>query len=117
MISMLQRNKIALVVAGVLILAFLALQTPLLTRVRGGAWRAWLAVVTRIVPVGMLAIDNDVLNQVQHLTSENIRLKAELNDYRHLREQLGSPTLESYRAIPAQVAGRPLDTFGVSFII
>lgn len=112
-----RRSKIALAALGAVIAILLALQTPLLRGVRGAAWQMWLTVVTYVLPVGRLTVDNDVEQQLHQLTSENIRLKAEQQDYRQLREQLGSPSFASYRVIPAEVAARPIDTFGVAFTI
>lgn len=112
-----KRSKIALVIPTALIIGLLALQTPLLHRLRGLAWQVWLQGVTYAWPVGTIAIKNDVMTQLQHLTSENVRLRSELKDYQRLREQLGSPAFTSYRSVPAEVAARPLDTFGVSFVI
>lgn len=112
-----RRSYIALSLLALILLGFLALQTPLLRGIRGTAWRGWLSVVTVVLPVGQLSIENDVETQLQVLTTENIRLKAEVQDYQRLREQLGSPAFASYRVIPAEVSGRPLDTFGVSFTI
>lgn len=112
-----RRSYIAISLLALILLVFLALQTPLLSGIRGVAWRGWLAVVTFVLPVGRLAIDNDVEEQLRVLTTENIRLKAQEQDYTRLRDQLGSPAFASYRSIPAEVAARPLDTFGVSFTI
>lgn len=100
-----------------IIVIFLALQTPLLNRARGLAWHSWITLVTRLWPVGALEVDNDTMEQLQRLTSENVLLKAELADYQRLKEQIGSPAMASYRAIPAEASARPLDAFGVSFII
>lgn len=112
-----RRSFIAISILAVIVVVFLALQTPLLRGIRGTAWHVWLSAVTFVLPVGQLAIDNDVAAQLRELTTQNIRLKAELQDYQRLREQLGSPAFSSYRTISAEVAARPLDTFGVSFII
>lgn len=112
-----RRNKLALGLIGVLVIGLLALQTPLLRHVRGATWRTWLNVVTFVFPVGQIHIDNDVTAQIERLTSENVRYQAQQRDYVRLREQLGSPVLDSYRFIQAEVAARPLDTFGVSFRI
>lgn len=112
-----RRNQIALAVLIVILVGLLSLQTPILRGARSAAWQGWIAVITSLVPVGRLAIDNDVTTQLETLTSENVRLQAELKDYQQLREQLGSPAFASYRVIGAEVAARPLDAFGVSFVI
>ena len=94
---------------GVLIVALLALQTPVLSSARNATWRIVTAVTSSVFGIGDLTIENDVETQLTNLTADNIRLQAELNDYYALREQLDSPALPSLRAIPALVSARPLN--------
>lgn len=100
-----------------IILVVLALQTPVLSVVRGVTFSWLTASVGRVARVGDLSVDNDVMAQLQNLKSENVRLQAELKDYRRIRTQLGTPSVEGYRSIEAAVATRPVDTFRSEFVL
>lgn len=107
-------------VLGVLI-AFVALllfyQTPLMRRVRVATWEFIVPTVARLAKVGSLSIEPDVAAQLTKLQSENVSLRSQLRDYTHLRDQLGTPNIQSMRTIPAAVLGRPVDTYRSQFII
>lgn len=102
-------NKRALLIIIVLLIVGGLSQTPLLRRVRGVAWRGWVTLVSRIFGIGEPSPHSQ--NRLEQLLSENLHLKAELRDYQRLRQQLGAPALADFRAVPAAVVGRPLDTF------
>lgn len=97
-------GALAFLVAGLLLL-----QTPLLQTARDATWRTLTSIVAATFSIGDLSIDNDVSEQLQNLTHENIRLKAELKDYQILREQLRSPAKDYLREISALVSARPLN--------
>lgn len=90
---------------------FLLLQTPLFTVVRHRAWDIWVTHIASLFHVGALSVSQDVQGQLNTLRAENVRLHAEALDYRHLRQQLGSPAFADFRTIPAEIVGRPIDTF------
>ncbi len=112
-----RRSKIALGILVLVIMALLALQTPLLRKIRISTWSLWVQSVARVFSVGPLNISQDVATQVRQLTSENVRLRAQQADYVRLKEQLGSPSFESYRIIPGEIVSRTLDTFQVQLVI
>lgn len=58
-----------------------------------------------------------VLLQAATLRAQNTRLSAELRDYRTLRLQLGTPSVDSLQAIGAGVLARPIDTFQNEFVL
>lgn len=108
---MVRRSTTALVILTILVVILLALQTPLLRAVRGTLWGTWVKSVARLTTLGPLEIDHTVVDHIQQLRAENIRLHAELNDYHRLRQQLGSPSVDQLRAIPAVVTVAPVDSF------
>lgn len=113
-------RKISWVIFGflVILLATLAwLQTPIMHRVRGAAWNSWTATIGKLLSVGPLTVDHNVNQQLGQLRAENVRLQAELHDYQRLRQQLGTPSFESFRVIPVAVVGRPLDVFRTHYTI
>lgn len=95
----------------ILLVGILLLQTPLFTHTRHRAWDVLVSIVSRFGGIGTLTVSPDVAEQLQTLRAENIRLRAEEVDYRRLRYQLGSPAFADFRALPATVVGRPIDTF------
>jgi len=112
-----RRSKIALIFLGLIIVGLLALQTPLLATIRGQAWRIVIGSVGRVFKVGALDVETSVLDQLQKLQVENVRLRAHEKEYAQLKEQLGSPSFSSLRAIPATVEARTIDTFHSQLII
>ncbi|MEX1998027.1 MAG: rod shape-determining protein MreC [Candidatus Andersenbacteria bacterium] len=114
---MLRRNKIALAIFVATVVILLSLQTPILRKVRGTAWDLWVTTLARVFRISSANIDNDLANQLQTLTAENVRLKSEQSDYIRLREQLGTPAFASFRSIPASITARPLDTYHVEFVL
>lgn len=112
-----QRSWIAISVLGVSLLALGLLQTPLLHTWRGLAWDAWVRTIGSWFDIGPLKFENNVNSQLQKLRAENVRLRAQLLDYQRLRQQLGTPSFESFRTIPAAVVGRPLDIFHTHFTL
>jgi len=109
--AMTLRTKIIIGLLVVGIGALLALQTPLLASARRASWRIATSTTGALFGIGSLALDNDVAEQLDRLTAENHRLRAELHDYHTLREQLGSPALESRRFIPALLSPQPLNVW------
>jgi rod shape-determining protein MreC len=93
------------------------LQAPVFTYFRHQAWDIWVAQVASFFRIGMLSVPSDVQKQLETLRAENVRLAAETADYRHLRQQLGSPAFSDFRAIPAEIVGRPIDTFHAQVIL
>ena len=106
---------IAILVVMVVLMA--VLQTPLFRLARDRAWLAWTATVGTWFRIGPLTVSNNVAEQLQKLRAQNIRLQAENMDYRRLRQQLGWRAFDDYRAVIADVAARPIDTFHSQFIV
>lgn len=106
-----RRSLVAISILSLTILALLAFQTPLMAGMRRLTWNMAVKITGKIAGVGLLHADDDVLSQLSKLQIENIRLKAERQDYQRLRAQLGSLALENMTAVPALVAMRPLDSF------
>lgn len=111
------RSRRALIFFGILVVLLGILQTPLLHRVRGGAWNTWAAVVNHLFHFKDLTVTDTVTTQLQQLQAENIRLKSQLREYKQLKDQIGLPTFESFRTIPAALVGRPVDTFRTELVL
>lgn len=90
-------------------------QTPLLGTTRGWVW-AWLVAAAGRFG-GYTVIDDRSAVRESALLAENIRLKAELQDYSRLKTQLGTPSFAEFRTVPVALAGRPLDTFQSKFLL
>jgi cell shape-determining protein MreC len=112
-----QRNIIALSIFTLLVLSFAFLQTPLMTKARQRAWTTWVSITAKLFNLDPIDANQTVIEQLQQLQTANISLRAQLQDYHRLRQQLGTPTLPSLRTIEAAVIGRPLDTFQSQFVI
>src|SRR5688572_1685009 len=111
------RGKLLLSALAVGVGAFLILQTPILRRVRGWAWDGWVGSIGRVVGVGQLRVEEDVLHQLQSLRAENTRLTGELRRFQRVEKQLGSSSFSGFRQIPALMAARPIDTYSATYVI
>lgn len=111
------RSRAALSLLVALVVILLALQTPVLSALRGRAWSMVVAASGRWFSVGPLTVPNNVEEQLARLTAENARLRAERIDLVRLREQLGAPAYDGYTIIAAEIAAQPLDPFQVSFVV
>jgi cell shape-determining protein MreC len=111
------RSWYALSLLAVIILVLLALQTPLLSPVRGRAWSITVAAIGRWFAVGPLTVPNNVDEQLARLVAENVRLRAEVADLHRLRELLGAPAYDGFSVVPAEVAAQSIDPWQVSFVI
>jgi len=112
-----KRSTVALwiLIAGIGVLAFY--QTPLMARARLHTWEAITAASARIFRITD-ALPNETLNdRLQRLTADNLRLKAELQDYRRIRQELATPSVENTRPVPAVIIARPVDTLQSEFIL
>lgn len=109
-----RRSRWALLVLVAVLAVFGLLQTPLLGMVRGRVWSWWVASVGRLG--GYEGLDKDRASRESSLLAENIRLKAEQQDYERLRQQLGTASFAGFRSVPV-VLGRPLDTFRSQFLL
>lgn len=113
---MTRRSTIALSALTGLIVLLLFLQTPVMKSIRGFAWNTTVRTVGAIFNFDIedTSSVNDDLNR---LTAENTRLKAELADYKRLKLELGSPSVENLRTVSAVVVSRPLDTLQSKLIL
>jgi cell shape-determining protein MreC len=107
-------NRVALIILGVIILGLLFLQTPLMRTIRGQAWETLTA---RFFRIGTLAVSSDTQHQLEQLQAENISLKSQLAEYERLKAQLGSPTVNTLRIIPAAVIGQPVGLFQERYVV
>lgn len=114
---MTKRGKTLIIILTVMVVAWLWLQTPLMTSARNIAWSSWVEAIGRVWRVGPLTVPNNVAEQMESLVAENARLKAECRDYREVVKQLGSRDYEGFNEIPARVAAQPLDSFRALLII
>lgn len=112
-----KRNVIALSLLALVLLSLGFFATPLMQHVRQRAWDAWVLTTARIFGIRDAFISDRELSTLVATEMENIRLKAELGDYRRIKSQLGAPAFDSLRSIPAQVIARPIDTLTSSYII
>ena len=112
-----KRNIIALSLLLTLLLFLAFLQTPLMEQFRIRAWEGTVALAGRMFGFNDGDGNETVTKELASLRAENIRLQAELQDYRRLRAQLGSPSFADLRPIPAVVVSRPIDAFHSEFII
>lgn len=112
-----KRSIVALwiLVASILILAFF--QTPVMSQARAHTWNAITNLSARIFNIADVASDESLNERLQRLTADNLRLKAELQEYRRLREELATPPVENTRPIPAAVIGRPIDTLQSELVL
>lgn len=94
----------------------LIMQTPVLRGFKSRVWEGWTIVVGSWFKIGDLSIDNSVDKQLNQLTAENIRLKAELRDLEEVRRQVGSVAYEEFEEIPVRLAALPIDLFKVNYL-
>src|SRR3989344_5897297 len=111
------RKYLALFCLVVIVATMLVFQTAYLARARGMVWSWWVTRVGEVARVGPLTVENNVAEQLATLQAENARLRAELIDYRQLREQLGGGTAADFTPLPALVAARPLEPWQEASVI
>lgn len=107
----------ALGALALLVGALLVLQVPVLHGLRGWTWQVWGESVGRFFNVGPLRVPNNVAEQLATLQAENARLRAEVHDYRRLREQLGTASFAGFTALPAHVIAQSLDAWHARVVI
>lgn len=112
-----RRNKYALGLILGVILFMSGLQTPLFKSTRGQMWEWWVKSVGGWFRVGELAVSNDAAEQMAVLTIENIRLRAEINDYARLKQQMGSMSFDDYKLVAAEIAADPTDPLKTSYLL
>lgn len=112
-----KRNIIALSILLVILLTIAFFQTPIMDSIRGKVWNTVVKTSARITGLGAENLETTVSTQLEELRTENIRLKSQLADYERLKTQLGTPSFDSLRTIPAAIVGRPIDTFQSKVVI
>ena len=110
------RNKAALAFLGGVTIFLLVMQTPVLREFKGRLWQGWIVSVGDWFRVGSLSIDDSVDEQLNRLTAENVRLKAELRDFKQIRDQIGSVGFDDYEKVAIRLSPMPLDPFQVTFM-
>lgn len=112
-----RRNIIAVAILATVLLALGFFATPLMKNARAFTWDIAVRATARVAGIRGIEISDSALDTLAKISMENIRLKTELSDYVRLKKQLGSPSFDSLKAIPAQVISRPIDTLTSSYII
>ncbi len=112
-----KRNIAALLILSAIILALAFFQTPLMSSARGVTWSLWVNTIGRWSGLGSPDAFTTVFEENAQLAADNVRLRAELRDYRRLREELADPPFDDLRIISAAVVGRPIDTWGSKYVI
>lgn len=110
-------QNVALGALALLVGALLVLQIPVLHAWRGWTWQVWGESVGRFFNIGPWQVPNNVAEQLATLQAENARLRAELIDYRRLREQLGTASFAGFTALPTHVIAQSLDAFHARVVI
>ncbi|MDA1169276.1 MAG: rod shape-determining protein MreC [bacterium] len=108
---------IAITFLGVLVLSLGFFATPVMKHARGLAWDTLTIATARVFGIKRISISDADIDTIYKLTKDNVRLSAELTDYRRLKDQLGTPAFDSLRKIPAAIVSRPLDTLSSKYII
>lgn len=112
------RGVYLVLAAIVMILAVAGLWlTPVVAKTRSGAWTVWVQTLGKWLDFGPLELANNVSEQITALQAENISLKAQLADYKRLREQLMAPDLSGYKQVSAEVAARALDPWQAQYVL
>lgn len=108
---------IAITFLGVLVLGLGFFATPVMKHARGLAWDYLTVASARMFGIKRISVSDADIDTIHKLTKDNIRLSAELTDYRRLKDQLGTPAFDSLKKIPAAIVSRPLDTLSSEYII
>src|SRR3989338_10343252 len=110
-----QRNVVALSILGAILLGLGFFATPLMRHARGAVWDMWVQGNAKIFGIDGIDISDSALATLEKISMENIRLHAELGDYRRLKAQLGSPAFDTFKTVSAQVIARPIETLNSSY--
>lgn len=105
-----KRSTLALSLLAAVILVLAFFQTPLMRQARQKTWNQIIFLIAKTFHVNDVFENKNLSDSLEQLTSENIRLKAELEDYHRLRMQLGTPSVSNLRPVQAAVLARPADT-------
>lgn len=100
-----------------IVLGFGFFATPLMRNARATTWNTIVLGIARIFGIDKTDISDADIDTIQKLTKDNIRLTAELSDYRDLQKQLGTPAFDSMKKIPAAIISRPIDALTSQYII
>lgn len=113
---MLARNTWVITLLASLVSVLVVFQIPFVHHWRDFLWQR---VIGGVAYLGHIeAFPPASLEQrLNALLAENIRLHAELHDYRLLRQQLAAPAFTDFPTLPAAILGRPIDTFRSQVII
>ncbi len=112
-----KQNIIAVSILALIIILLAFFQTPVMAAARHTAWNLWVQQVARRTKLGDIHTPETVQQQLEFLRAENVRLRSQQYDYERLKTQIGSPSFESMRVIPAATAGRPIDTFQSEYML
>lgn len=111
------QNIIAISILALIIIALAFFQTPVMDSARQAAWNLWVTQVARLTGLGDIDTPETVQQQLEFLRAENVRLRAQQQDYQRLKIQIGSPSFETMRVVPAATVSRPIDTFQSEYIL
>lgn len=104
-------------VLGLIVLSLGFFATPVMRHTRGYAWNIIVGTSARIFGIGNISISDADIDTIQKLSKDNVRLSAELQDYRRIKDQLGTPAFDTMKKIPAAIVSRPIDTLTSQYII
>jgi hypothetical protein len=114
---MLGQRTIWLIVTVSLVATVGLLQTPLFQSTRNMLWGSWVNSVGRAAGIKHMYMTDEILNQLNDLRAENVRLRDELYDYDRLREQLGQPSFSDLESITPMVTGSAVDTLRTNQVL
>jgi rod shape-determining protein MreC len=112
-----KRNIVALGILGLIVLGLGFFATPIMKHARGYAWDAVVVSTAKVFGVGPITLSDTDIETMQRLQKDNLRLQAELGDYRRIKEQLGTPSFDSMKKIPAAIISRPIDTLTSEYVL
>ncbi len=112
-----KHNIAAISILVLIVLGFGFFATPLMKNSRAITWNVFVTFTARVFGINRIDISDADIDTIQKLTKDNIRLTAELSDYRKLQQQLGTPSFDAMKQIPAAIVSRPIDALTSQYII
>ena len=112
-----KRNVVAMGVLGLVVLGLGFFATPVMKNTRGYAWNGFVVFTAKLFGIDNINISDADIETIKKLSSDNVRLQAELQDYRRIKNQLGTPAFDTLKKIPAAIVSRPIDTLTSQYVI
>ncbi len=108
---------IALLILGAILLGLGFFATPLMKNARAFTWNMVVHASARVFGIGRVDISDTEIDIIKKFSMDNIRLSAELADYRKLKSQLGTPAFDTTKKVPAAIISRPIDSLTSQYVI